>query len=154
MLGQKCSNTCKIYYIYFYIFVCRSKLYAKGQAHSSPKCSLVFLDLAGLVKLTVGYGKDLLHFQVSGHLSQTHGSSVNRAESKVEIEPPNQPTSCHSSQGHTTGNKKVAFKFFFKIYGTLQESTFASPMESSVNHAFTFWKKKKKVDYASSSTVK
>lgn len=32
--------------------------------------------LAGLRNLSVGYGKELLHFQVSADLSQTHALSV------------------------------------------------------------------------------
>lgn len=71
MLGQKCFNRCKIYYIFFFIFVRRSKLHGKGPIYISPKCCLVFLGLTGLIKLTVDYDKELLHFQVSGDLSQT-----------------------------------------------------------------------------------
>lgn len=45
--------------------LCKSKLCAEGLTYSSSKCSFVFLDHAGLVKLTVGYDKVFLPFQVS-----------------------------------------------------------------------------------------
>lgn len=45
--------------------LCKSKLCAEELTHSSSKCSFVFLDHAGLVKLTVGYDKVFLPFQVS-----------------------------------------------------------------------------------------
>lgn len=114
-------------------------------------CSLILQDS----KLTVGYDKELLHFQVSGDISQTHALSVIGPNQRQKQ---NHQTDLLSQllapqEIITERQKKLLFHcFFFKTYGTLQESTFPSAMESSLNYAFVFCRKKlgkQKADYAS-----